>query len=202
MASISAFAHLGNTAAWIPGPAHFACPDMYIGSSICACKYIKYYKIYIRNFVYKYTSALLHSSYTAALIEKRALHSAACAAAFCKAPEYKKSPMPWGFHSTRLSWFCYVVSSLRDGWSDAQLDCHFEVQWRWDSTQLSIIRTLKPDSVSNPFGFYKMHVFDFQWYQLSLFHRVYELVLSNCYQRCVINISLFCRMHCLKRNNC
>ena len=24
---------------------------------------------------------------------------------FGKAPEYKKSPMPWGFHSTRLLWF-------------------------------------------------------------------------------------------------
>ena len=24
------------------------------------------------------------------------------------APEYKKSPMPWGFHSTRLSWFAML----------------------------------------------------------------------------------------------
>jgi hypothetical protein len=27
---------------------------------------------------------------------------------FGKAPEYKKSPMPWGFHSTRLSWFAML----------------------------------------------------------------------------------------------
>ncbi len=27
---------------------------------------------------------------------------------FCKAPEYKKSPMPWGFHSTRLLWFAML----------------------------------------------------------------------------------------------
>ena len=45
-----------------------------------------------------------------------------------KAPEYKKSPMPWGFHSTRLSWFCYVVLGLRDGRGDAQLNCHFQDQ--------------------------------------------------------------------------
>ena len=30
---------------------------------------------------------------------------------FGKAPEYKKSPMPWGFHSTRLLWFAMLFGA-------------------------------------------------------------------------------------------
>ena len=77
----------------------------------------------------------------------------------------QKKPYAVGVPQHKASLVCYVVWGLRDGRGDAQLSClklSLSRSMRVGMYRiLRIIRTLKPDSISNSFEFYEIYVFDF-----------------------------------------